>query len=52
VKIEQDLMALLPESEWIQFSHALIWHGRRICTARKPLCDECPMASFCPKIGV
>ncbi len=52
VKIEQDLMALLPEGEWIQFSHAMIWHGRKICAARKPLCEECPMASCCPKIGI
>jgi endonuclease III len=52
VKIEQDLIRLLPESEWIQFSHAMIWHGRKICTARKPNCADCPMDSFCPKIGV
>ena len=52
VKIEQDLMALLPEGEWTQFSHAMIWHGRKICAARKPLCEECPMASCCPKIGI
>jgi endonuclease-3 len=52
VKIEQDLIKLLPPEEWIDFSHRLIWHGRRICTARKPLCEECLLASFCPKIGV
>jgi endonuclease-3 len=52
VKIEQDLMTLLPEKDWIQFSHAMIWHGRQICIARKPKCSICPMNSFCPKIGV
>ncbi len=52
VKVERDLMALLPQSEWIEFSHRMIWHGRRICMARKPLCLECALASDCPKIGV
>jgi endonuclease-3 len=52
VKIERDLMEILPKSEWIDFSHRLIWHGRKICKARKPLCDECPMNDFCPRIGV
>lgn len=50
-KIEQDLMAVLPAEEWIDFSHRLIWHGRRICTARKPKCDECPLAENCPSAG-
>jgi endonuclease-3 len=52
VKIEQDLQALLPQEEWIDFSHRLIWHGRRICTARKPQCEVCTLDSLCPKIGV
>jgi endonuclease-3 len=52
VKIERDLMELLPEDQWIEFSHRMIHHGRQICRARKPLCDECSMESFCPKIGV
>lgn len=52
VKIESDLMALLPKKEWINFSHRLIHHGRRICSARKPMCDECGMNDFCPRIGV
>ena len=52
VKIERDLMEIIPQSEWIDFSHGLIWHGRQICIARKPKCSICPMNSFCPKIGV
>jgi endonuclease III len=51
-RIEQDLMALLPESEWINFSHRLIHHGRRICIARRPQCDECPLQPHCPRIGI
>jgi len=50
-KIEQDLMKLLPPEEWIDFSHRLIWHGRRLCTARKPKCGECPLAEVCPSAG-
>ena len=52
VKIEQDLMKLLPEAEWINFSHRLIHHGRRICNARRPLCGECVLLAICPRIGV
>jgi len=52
VKIERKLIQLLPPAEWINFSHRLIWHGRRICTARKPLCDACPLNDVCPKVGV
>ena len=51
-RIEQDLMALLPETEWINFSHRLIHHGRRICIARRPKCDECPLRPLCPRIGL
>jgi endonuclease III len=51
-KIEQDLMQLLPESEWVDFAHRMIHHGRQICVARKPKCPICSMNSFCPKIGV
>jgi endonuclease-3 len=51
-KIEQDLMRLVPQKEWVDFAHRLIHHGRRICTARKPKCGECSMKKFCPQIGV
>jgi endonuclease-3 len=51
-KIEQDLMKLLPQKEWIAFSHRMIQHGRQICTARSPKCQECPFLAFCPRIGV
>jgi len=50
-KIEQDLMNLLPPEEWIAFSHRVIWHGRRLCTARKQKCGECPLAEVCPSAG-
>src|SRR5215469_14993782 len=46
-KIEQDLMAVIPREKWIQFSHQLIWHGRRVCFARKPDCASCNMESIC-----
>jgi endonuclease-3 len=46
-KIEQDLMAIIPKEKWIQFSHQLIWHGRRVCFARKPHCAVCNLESLC-----
>lgn len=46
-KIEQDLMAVIPRDKWILFSHQLIWHGRRVCQARKPKCTECNLESIC-----
>jgi endonuclease-3 len=46
-KIEQDLMQIIPKDKWIQFSHQLIWHGRRVCAARKPKCVECNLESLC-----
>jgi endonuclease III len=46
-KIEQDLMGIIPQNKWIQFSHQLIWHGRRVCVARKPKCVECNLESLC-----
>ncbi len=45
--IEQDLMREIPQEKWIQFSHQLIWHGRRVCAARKPKCVECNLESIC-----
>jgi endonuclease III len=46
-KIEQDLMAILPKEHWILFSHQLIWHGRRVCHARRPKCIECNLNRIC-----
>jgi endonuclease-3 len=46
-RVEQDLMKIIPQEKWIQFSHQLIWHGRRVCHARKPKCLECNMESLC-----
>ncbi len=51
VRIEQDLMKLVPRREWIRFSHLLIWHGRRTCTARRPDCPGCAVNSLCPSAG-
>jgi len=48
VKIEADLQALIPETEWTFASHALIWHGRRVCKARTPLCADCGLNRDCP----
>jgi endonuclease III len=53
VKIERDLVRLVPREDWARFPHLLIWHGRRICDARKPLCEECPLAlDLCPSSRV
>ena len=52
VKVENDLMRLIPKKEWTLFSLRMILHGRRICQARKPLCDACVLNKVCPKIGV
>ena len=46
-KIEQDLQRLVPQDRWISFGHQVIWFGRKICQARKPLCMECPIESLC-----
>jgi endonuclease-3 len=51
-KIAAELESLLPQEEWIKFSTRLILHGRRVCGARSPRCDECVLAEMCPKIGV
>ena len=49
VKIERDLIRLVPREDWARFPHLLIWHGRRICDARRPACEECPLAlDLCP----
>jgi len=45
--VEQDLMKILPKDKWIQFSHQLIWHGRRVCVARNPKCIQCNLESIC-----
>jgi endonuclease-3 len=47
VKIEFDLMEVVPKEEWTRFSNLLIWHGRRTCTARKPLCETCSIRKWC-----
>ncbi|UCG81666.1 MAG: endonuclease III [Desulfobacterales bacterium] len=47
VKIEFDLMPLIPKKDWIAFSHQMIWHGRALCKARKPKCPECPLLALC-----
>ena len=52
VKLEQALMQLVPRNDWALFSHWLIWHGRRRCSARKPDCAECELNTLCPQIGV
>lgn len=51
-KIEKDLSELVPQEEWIMFPHRLIFHGRKICQARKPKCEICVLSDICPKIGV
>lgn len=51
-KIEKDLQELVPRKDWIMFPHWLISHGRKICQARKPKCEECVLNDICPKIGI
>jgi endonuclease-3 len=46
-KIEQDLMRIIPRERWILFAHQLIWHGRKLCVARKPKCVDCLLESIC-----
>jgi endonuclease-3 len=48
VKIEQDLMCLVPKKDWTIFPHLMIHHGRAICQARKPKCEACPINTLCP----
>lgn len=52
VKIERDLMRLVPRADWARFPHLLIWHGRRVCIARRPACERCVVAALCPSSRV
>lgn len=52
VKVEQDLMRIIPQRDWLDISHLLIFHGRTICDARKPLCEQCTLAALCPSAFV
>ena len=52
VKVEKDLMGMIPREEWINFAHRLIHHGRRVCQSRTPRCGECAFADLCPRVGV
>ncbi len=51
VTVEKDLMALFPQEEWGRVNHRMVWFGRHVCDARKPLCDVCEMHDFCPKVA-
>jgi len=52
VKVERDLMNRLPQDKWIFMGHAIIWHGRRVCAARRPDCVNCTLADWCPRNGL
>lgn len=52
VKIEADLMEIIPETRWIDLSQQLIWHGRRVCDAKRPRCNECVLAPHCPSFPI
>ncbi len=52
IRIERDLIELVPQKSWINFSHAMIWHGRKVCNARKPKCSQCTLSKLCPKTDV
>jgi len=52
VKIEQDLMKLLPREQWTPFAHRMIWHGRRVCFAKQPDCNNCLLAPYCPSAAL
>jgi endonuclease-3 len=52
VKIERDLMGLVPKKDWTMFGHRMIHHGRKVCHARRPRCSDCALANLCPKVGV
>lgn len=50
-KVEKDLQRLVPRKQWTDFGHRVIWHGRKICTARSPKCPQCPIGDWCPSKG-
>jgi len=52
VRAERDLVRVLPRDHWIAFSHRLIEHGRGVCSARRPVCDDCSLLDLCPRVGV
>jgi endonuclease-3 len=52
VKVEQELMKLFPRDRWTMLAHLLIFHGRRVCEAKKPRCSECALAAICPSAGI
>jgi endonuclease III len=52
VKIERDLIKLVPRADWARFPHLLIWHGRRVCDARRPACEDCVLTDLCPSSRV
>ena len=52
VKVEYEVMELIPRKEWTNLSQRMIWHGRRICHSRKPACGACPLAKLCPSFGI
>ena len=51
MKVEHAVGALFPKRDWTMLSHHLIWHGRRVCHAKKPACGACPVARWCPSFG-
>jgi endonuclease-3 len=52
VKVERDLARLIPRKEWTAFGHRMIFHGRQVCHARRPLCEQCTLARLCPRAGL
>jgi endonuclease-3 len=52
VKVEFEIMKLIPQKEWTNLSRRLIWHGRRVCHSRKPACGACALAKLCPSYGI